>query len=222
MLMSDEMQWNLDDTVSVNGFDNLLADLNGDLELFGTWYERMVPGMDEETFREYSDFSEEVSRKAYRLHYLGYLMSSADTSSPEADLLATKAKDFWRTYADATRGIDHWLKGMERPGKERLDDENAARLFAALTDLEYSLHHLREEERFTLREPEERIITMKDNAVTSSLAEMRKKIEARQRYFFKPAGAKRGKTVATDSEVRKHFRSPKPEFREAAYRALFA
>lgn len=220
--MSDEMRWNLDDTVAVDGFDNLLAELDCDLELFGAWYGRMSPGMGEETFRDYSDFSEGVSKKAYRLHYLGHLMSSADTSSPQADLLVTRARDFWRRYADATRGIDHWLKGMERPGKERLDDGNAARLFAALPDLEYSLHRLREEERFTLSEPEERIITMKDTAVTSSLTEMRKKMAARQRYFLKPAGARRGRTVDTESEVRKHFHSPKPESREAAYRALFA
>lgn len=220
--MNDERNWNLDDIVPVGGFDDLLAGLETNIEQFSDWYEKMSPDMDEETFGDYVEFSEAVKSKAKKLYYLGSLMQAADTSSSEAGLLLSRAKDFWAKCEDAERGIEHWLKGMEREGKESLDDGNASRLFAAVQDLEYCLHTERDKEKFTLSEPEERVVTMKDLTLGNTLTRLRSKIEAMHRYFFKPKGTKRGRYYDTLSGLLQHVRSPKPEEREAAYRGLFA
>ena len=219
--MSDERNWNLDDIVHLDGFDDLLAGLDSDIGQFSELYEKMSPDMDEETFTGYVEFSEEFKSRMYRLYDFGLLMQAVDTTSSEAGLLISRAKDFWGKYEDAERGINHWLMGKEQEGKAWLDDENAARLFASIPDLEYAFHADRDAEEFILSEPEERINTMKDLTLGSTLTQLRSKIATMQQYFFKPEGAKRGRTIKTQSELTQKFRSPKPEVREATYRALF-
>ncbi len=214
----DEVRWDITGLVP-NGWDEIYGTIEPDIEKYSEWKEKMSPDMSKELFEEYIRFGEDISSRMYRLYYHGYLQLSTDTSSPEGGLEKGKTMDLWNKWGDAGRPISHWLKGKEVEGMETLDDENAARLFAAtptMPDQEYGLHLSRESERFTLHQDVEQAISTKNNALGSLPSDLRAKIEAKQRYFFKPEGKKRGRWFDTRAELSKFYDSPDRREREAA------
>lgn len=222
MEKDSEMRWNLDDIVSLDRFDALYSEVEERLKRYDSFYSTMVPAMTEEDFRIYVEFEEETGHMLNRLSAMPSLMIAADQRSENGRLLEEKAKELYLKYDDASRKISHWQIGKEVEGKVRLDDENAKRIFSAVPGLEYVLSHSRESARYILSEAEEKLITQKDMNGVDVLVQLRDIIETEMKYFFKPKGAKRGKTMATPAQLGSYVRSAKPEEREAAYTALLS
>ncbi len=217
--VGEKKRWNLDDLVP-EGFDGLLSSLDGKLDEFGAWYDRLHPRMRTDTFRKYLDFSEQFGEDFSRLYSYATLRSAEDSSSQDATLLLSRADDFLVRYEKARTPIDLWLLGKRAKGKQRLGESNAERLFAAVPDLTAILHAQRAGERYVLSAKEEHIISLKDSTGKSPHIQLRDKLEASQRYFFKPEGAKRGRTIGSIERLLDYVRSALPQEREAAYRSL--
>ncbi|MBR9682915.1 M3 family oligoendopeptidase [Candidatus Woesearchaeota archaeon] len=217
--MTEELQWNLDDVLKVEDFDNLFAEVEKGIGRVDGFYEKMNPQMSEKDFKEYLAFDETLGKKFSRLHSLSGLMKAVDITSEEAKLMESKLTGLQLKYVEVGTKVEHWLIGKESGDKEILDDQNAKRLFSAVPDLEYTLTYSRKAAKFTLSEAEEKIISAKNTLLSSALLNLRGEIETEFKFDFQPEGAEE-KTIDTMAELMKYVFSEKPEERKAAYDSL--
>ncbi len=212
-------RWSLEDVLKGRDFDEVYAEVEQELEKFGEWYRLMQPGMEEKTFADYLAFSDSVTERIARLRALGKLMLSEDVSSSEAERLVARVDDLDVRAEEAERPIQHWLMGKKLEGKRKLGENNATRLFSSVPAYEDHFTAVREGERHTLSQEEERILAMKETTGRNPLALLRDKIESRQKYLLKPKGVLRGRILDSEAGFDEFIVSAKPEVREAAYRA---
>jgi oligoendopeptidase F len=209
------MNWNLDDICQKGKFDDLVKEVEGDLESLEKWWPKLDTKMEERVFKKFIGFEQNLGEKVRRLLYLPELMVAVNQKDPTARLMKGKAQEMWLKLGQKSRKFDHWLKGLETEGKEKLDEENAKRLFAAVTDLEYGLNYNRVAAKYTLEQREEEIIDNKDVYGQSVISDLRGLIEAEMVY-------KMGKrSIKTQAELLKFVHSPSAKKRKGAYLALF-
>ncbi|MFH1590223.1 MAG: M3 family oligoendopeptidase [archaeon] len=220
-MKEEGVKWNLDHILKKEDFEKLYADVENKLSKFDEFFEKMSPDISEEDFIEYTRFSEALKSDYRLLVYLPALWKDTDNKSEEAKLLDGKVDDLGIKYGDAKRKIGHWIIGKTVEGKELLDDENAQRLFDAVPELTYVFEVGRESEKHVLSELEEKIISKKDVTGLSVLKDLRDTIETELTYFFKPKGAKKGRTIKSESELLTYLYSSNSNEREAAYTALY-
>jgi len=215
-------EWKLEDIVTVQGFDALHAEVEKDIERIGEFHAKLSPQMTAEDFRAYVAFDNAAGEKISRLGHLPHLMESTDQNSQEAKLLQSRFEELQLKAANASRPLSHWLIGKEVEGKERLDDENAARLFSAVPPMQYSLQRGRQMAKHELSMPEEKIIAEKDMNGMDVLTSLRDFIATEFSFKFKPKGAEEEKIIKTESEIRSFVHSPDANVREEAYRSMNA
>jgi len=208
------MNWNLNDILPVDKFDNLLKELEREIEVTEKWWKRLNPEMNKETFEEFLRYDETVEQKFSRLMYLPSLMDAVNQKDSTARLMSAKASDLALKFNQKGRKIGHWLKGLEVEGKEKLDDKNAKRLFTAIPDLEYGLNYSRLAARHTRPQKEEEIIENKDVNGSGAISDLRGLIEADFVYDLN------GKKIKTQGELLKHVHSTNPKIRKGAYVGL--
>ncbi|MFC2061835.1 M3 family oligoendopeptidase [Elusimicrobiota bacterium] len=213
-------KWNLNHIVTLKEFDNLFKKTENNLKTFSKYFNGMQPDMSKKSFRSIILFSESLKRDISRLGYRAYLWEAAEQKSQKARMLKDKVRDLEVRADDQARKIWHWIKGKKVKGKKTLDKKNAARLFSSVPDLEYVLGRKRKLAAHTLSQPEESIISNKDNTGINVLTDLRTLIETEFEYDFKPRGFKKAKKIKTQSELGVNIYSDKSERREAAYRAL--
>jgi len=208
------MNWNLDDICPKDKFDDLAKEIETNSEDLEKWWPKMEAEIDENQFREFIEFDEQLGEKISRLTALPELMLALNQKDSEARLMKNKAQEIWLKLSQKSRKFDHWLKGLEVEGKKRLDDKNAKRLAASVPDLEYSLHYGRMAAKHTLREFEEEIVENKDINGQSVIADLRELIETEMVY-------KIGKRkIKTQAELLKLVHDTNPKKRKDAYTAL--
>ncbi|MFA4827021.1 MAG: M3 family oligoendopeptidase [Candidatus Shapirobacteria bacterium] len=215
----DSKKWNLDDVLPMSQFDNFYQEIERNIEEIDKWWNKLGPEMEKKDFGELIEFTENLGEKITRIVDLPYLMEAADEKDKTAKLLKTKANDLAIKCQEKTRKINHWLRGLEVEGKKRLDDKNAKRLFAAITDLEYGLSRMREAAKHTLSQKEENVVTNKDVNGIETLKDLREIIEAEFEYELKIEG-KEIRVIKTQSELLALTHSVDKEERKAAYEAL--
>lgn len=218
-MVEEVLTWNLDDIVTQEGFNPLYVDVEERVGQLDGYYEKLDPDMDEGTFKGVMEFNEGLKRDLSRLEHLAELMLRTDRTSETARLLKDKVKNLEVKYKDAFVKTDLWIQGKELKSKPVLDEENAKRLFRSVPSLEYVLTYKRESAKYSLTEGEEKIISKKD-AVVSAFDDIRSSLVTDFRFFFKPEGVKRGRTIDTESRLISNFFSEDPDKREAASIAL--
>lgn len=215
-------EWKLDDIVTVQGFDALHAEVEKDIERIGEFHAKLSPQMAAEDFQAYVAFDNAAGEKMSRLGHLPHLIESTDQNSQEAKLLQSRFEELQLKAANASRPLSHWLIGKEVEGKERLDDENAARLFSSVPKMQYSLQRDRQMAKHELSMPEEKIIAEKNMNGMDVLTSLRDFIATEFSFKFKPKGAEEEKIIKTESEIRSFVHSPDANVREEAYRSMNA
>ena len=101
---------------------------------------------------------------------------------------------------------------------KELDDEPAQRLLAVSGDYAYYLESMRRFKPYTLSEPEEKVINIKDVNGANALSNLYEVIT--NRYVFKIAVDGEVKEMTRD-ELAAYIRKPSPEIRAAAYQELY-
>lgn len=216
---SEAVQWDLDQILPLDEFDQQYAQIEAEIPKYVEWQNKLKPDMPTDLFLEHINWSTRVSERYTRLMDRVALWETTDVKAGEPARLRARAQDLGVMIAESTRPIGMWLKGKEVEGMETLDDVNAKRLFAAASDYEYSLTYSRKLAHFTLSLEAESIITHKDTTGTSVLTDLRDAIEADFVYSFKMGG--KTHKYDTASELMRHIYAPDPVEREAAYRALY-
>ena len=99
-----------------------------------------------------------------------------------------------------------------------MEDEEAQPFLAVSGDYRYFLEALRLERPYTLSEPEERVINLKDVNGPAALINLMSTIT--DRYTFKMTVDGEEKELTRD-EMQVFYRDPDPDMRAAAYQELF-
>ena len=103
---------------------------------------------------------EEINRLAYHLYGYASLSFSANTQDQAAQTLLARVQQFMAEMQNQVLFFELWWK--------QLDDALAARLMEPTGDYRYWLEEMRHFKKYTLSEPEEKIINITD--VTGSSA----------------------------------------------------
>ena len=161
---------------------------------------------------------EEISEKLSIASGFAHLRYYADTSSNEASALVSRMEQLGSSIANRMLFFDLWFK-------KELDDANAARLIEAMPRVYREfLRHKRLVARFSLSEPEEKVINVMSVTGISALVQIYDKMTS---AFDFTMTLKKGKKLVTRKFDNREklvtlVRSPDARVREAAYKALFA
>lgn len=153
---------------------------------------------------------EDISRQAYHLYGYASLFFAADTQNQAAQTLLARVEQFMAILQNQTLFFELWWK--------QIDDVNASRLMAASGDFRYWLEEMRHFRQYTLTEPEEKIINIKN--VTGFSAFNRLYDSLTNRYTFKLTVDGEEKEL-TRGELMVYVRQDDPDLRARAYQELY-
>jgi oligoendopeptidase F len=159
------------------------------------------------TIHLYEEAVEDVSK----LNQYANLLFASDTSDETARSLVTRVNN-------VTAKIGNQLLFFTLWWKRGIDEQNARRLVEDAEGLKYYLTRARRLARYTLSEPEEKVINIKD---TTGIDFARKLYDQYTERFLYHATLDGAPKELLKSELTAYFHSPNPANRENAYRALF-
>jgi len=153
---------------------------------------------------------EEISEKMSKIGGYASLSYSSDTQSDEATSLMTKMSKLGSDISNKILFFDLWWK-------TQVDEKNAKRLMKDAGELTEYLSHKRLFAKYSLSEPEERIINTLDVTGISALVKLYDKITNAYEYKMKIGNKDK---IMTREELTNYVRSTSPKIREAAYKTI--
>jgi len=206
-------RWDLSDLIpsrSGKEMERVFEELDQALNALEARRGDLTDGISADPFSEILNLVERVGYLSRELNGYAILWFSEDTSDQAALAFRERVE---RTLADArnrTLFFELWWKG--------LNEDDASRLLDSSGDLRYYLESLRRFAPYTLSEPEERVINIKNVTGVEGMVTLYHMITNRFTYEFELEGEQK---TLTRSELMTYVRDPSPERREAAYRALY-
>jgi oligoendopeptidase F len=170
----------------------------------------LSPDMGSEPFLKILADYEALNKEISTLYGFASLRFAADTLDQDAQTYLARFRQMAAVAHNRVLFFELWWKSF--------DDEAAERLMAASGDFRYWLEALRLERPYTLSEPEERIINLKN--VNGAAALMTLLSTITDRYVFQLEVEGKIKELTRD-ELAVFYQSPDPEDRRAAYQELF-
>ncbi|RLE31243.1 oligoendopeptidase F, partial [Candidatus Acetothermia bacterium] len=209
----ERSRWSLSDLIperSREGMGPVFAELDEALNALEARRGDLTDGISPHSFSEILGLVERVGYLARQLNGYAILWFSEDTSDQAALSFRERVE---RTLADArnrTLFFELWWKG--------LNGDVASRLLQVSGDLRYYLESLRRFAPYTLSEPEERVINIKNTTGVEGMVTLYEMVTNRFTYELEIEGERK---TLTRSELMAYVRDPSPDRREAAYRALY-
>jgi oligoendopeptidase F len=171
---------------------------------------KLNPEMDVKTFLDVVRASEATSRTANRINVFAGLSFSEDTQNQNAQSLMSRVQQFTAEMQNRTLFFSLWWK--------QVDEKNAERLMSASGDYRYYLEELRHFKPYTLTEPEEKVVNIKDVTGSSALVNLYDAIT--NRYVFKLEVNGEVKEL-TRAQLQPYIQGSDPDLRARAYQELF-
>lgn len=171
---------------------------------------KLNPKIPSKNFQNILHEIEEISEKMSILGGYASLQYAANTQSDEATALLTRMTKLGSDVSNKVLFFDLWWK-------RTIDEKNAKRLINGSGDLSQYLKHKRLLAKFSLSEPEERIINTLDVTGVTALVKLYDKITNAFEYKVKLNGKKK---KMTREELTGLVRNPKGKIREEAYKSL--
>jgi len=215
-LSTDQYQqsrWSLDDLLSATSgpeLDQMLSSLDEKVTELEGCRERLSPDVSADEFDGLLGLYESITELAYRLYGYARLWFSEDTQSQDALAFMGRMEQLFTDAQNRLLFFTLWWKGLE--------DEPADRLLVASGDRRYFLESLRRFRPYTLSEPEEKIINLKDVNGANALVTLYDMIT--NKYVFKLEIDGEIQEL-TRAQLTKHIQGPSAELREAAYREMY-
>lgn len=191
--------------------DELLAELETEMRAFEEQRGHLSPEISAEAFLKVMELAESIRTKATRLTGYARLWFAEDTQSQDALAFLGRMEQLTTEIRNRLLFFELWWKGLE--------EDASARLLAASGDYTYYLQTLRRFRPFTLSEPEEKVINIKDVNGADALVNLYEMITNRLTFELEVEGELKEMTRA---ELSAYFRDPSAEMREAAYQELYA
>jgi oligoendopeptidase F len=208
-----QTRWNLHDLFS--GYDS------PDLETAFERVEELVtsfegargslkPGIEAEAFLTIVRSSEDITRTMSKLYAFAGLSFAADTQDQAAQTLQARVDLFAAQMGNRTLFFSLWWK--------ELDEQNAQRLMESAGDYRYHLEQIRHFKPYTLSEPEEKIVNIKNVTGISALNTLYDAITNRYTFRLEVDGETK---EMTEGELAAYRYSADPELRKRSYQEQF-
>ena len=173
---------------------------------------KLNPKISSKKFLEILHELEELDEKMSIIGGYASLTYSEDTQSDEATSLLTRMTKLGSEISNRTLFFDLWWK-------RGIDEKNAKRLIKDSGELSGYLKYKRLLAKYSLSEPEERIINTLDVTGSTALIKLYDKITNAFEYVVKIEGKKR---KLTREQLSTYVRSTKSKTREIAYKELLS
>jgi oligoendopeptidase F len=206
-------RWNLEALVTKTDLDSLAQPaqtLEESLASLESFRARLSPDVSVTDFSHAMDAYEAMAIAARRLTAYTFLRFAEDTQSQSALNQQNRVNQLVADAENRTLFFEHWFKS--------LPDETARRLIDASGDRRYFLESWRRFKPFTLSEPEERIITLKDVNGVDALVTLYDMLTSAFTFSLELDGERK---MLTENELASYVRDPSAEKRAAAYRELY-
>lgn len=204
--------WSLKELFSsIDGEDVSVAmeELDASVKSFEAHREKLDEGIDSKEFVGILDHYDEIARMASRLIGFGFLNFAEDTQDQEAQVFLGKVQQITAELQNRILFFNLWWK--------ELDEEIANTLMDASGDFSYWLEALRLQKPYTLSEPEEKIINIKDVNGAQAIVNLYTSITNRYTFKLDIDGEEK---EFTRGELSVYVRHHDPDLREAAYKEL--
>jgi oligoendopeptidase F len=208
-------KWNLSELVTdpySPSFKGRLQEIESKVKEFEKNKKTLASNISEKKFMAMLHTLEEISEKFGIVSGYASLEYSSDTQSDKITSLLTKMRQFGAEIDNHTLFFDQWWK-------KQLDEKNAQRLMQHTGELHEFLRHKRTLARYSLSEPEEKIINTLDVTGHSALVKIYDKITNAFQFTVKIDGKIK---IYTREELTQLVRSPKAKTREIAYKSLLS
>ena len=172
----------------------------------------LKPKISSKKFFEILHKIEDIDEKMSILGGYSSLAYAADTQSDEATSLLTKMNKLGADISNQILFFDLWWK-------RSIDEKNAKRLIREAGQLSGYLRYKRLLAKYSLSEPEEKIINTLDVTGSTALVKLYDKITNAFEYYVRLNGKKK---KLTREELSSLVRSTKSKTRENAYKSLFS
>ena len=208
-------EWNLSELAG-DPNDDKFAQQVSRLERKSMRFKRFKPylsdDISEKKFLNIIKNVEDISEDTHKLVGYASLLYSADTQSDQATSLMTRMLKMSSDVSNRMLFFDLWWEKV-------LGKKDATRLVKNTGDLSEYLLYKRLLARYTLSEPEERIINTLDVTGASALTKLYGKITGAYRYKMKLG--KKTKTM-TREEISGYVKDPRPQIRKDAYQTILS
>ena len=208
-------KWNLDELVknpTRTVFDKKLAKIESTAKRFEKIKKSLNPKISSGKFLKLLHDVEYISEKSSVIGGYASLRYSENTQSDEATSLLTRITKFGSDIENRLLFFDLWWK-------KQVDEKNARRLIKSAGQFSEYLKFKRLLAKYSLSEPEERIINTLDVTGASALVKLYDKITNAYVYVVTVDGKKR---TMNREQLTTLVRSKKAKTREAAYKSLFS
>lgn len=211
--------WKLDDLVkdpTEKEFQDFLESITTKVAQLEGRRGELSNSISEVEFENFVHSIEEISEKVSMASGYAHLSYVADTSSNERAALQTRMATFGSNIANRLLFFDLWYK-------KELDEENAQRLIEAVSPVyREHLKYLRLLAKYTLTEPEERIINTLEVTGTDALIKIYDRMTSGFEFVVKLKRGRKSitKTFTNTEKLLTLTRSIKAAEREAAYKSL--
>lgn len=212
-------RWDLSGLGAANpgGIDTRLGKIDRRVGAFERLRRSLDPKMTQGRFDSILRRIEGIGEESALVAASAGLRYAADTQSEAATALAARVDRFGATVGNRMLFFDLWWE-------KAVDERNAKRLAAGSGELRHHMEQMRRAARYTLTEPEEKIINTLDVTGASALAKLYDKITGAFRYDVR-TGKGRGTRLRrglTREEVSALVRSPSGVARRGAYDSLLS
>ena len=212
-------RWDITDLVkdpSSEEFSQFLRSVEEQLVQFEGSRQLLRPDISSEEFERLIHMLESISEKVSIASGHAYLSYYADTSSNEASALVTKMEKLASEISNRMLFFDLWFK-------KQIDHENANRLINAIPkEYQEHLRHKRLVAKYSLSEPEEKIISTLEVTGILALTKIYDKMTSGFEFTMRLRHGR--KTIEKKFDNKEKLvslvRSPDDNRREAAYKSL--
>jgi oligoendopeptidase F len=190
-----------------------VAEAEADVAAFEAHRTELGPQMEPTRLLDVVFHYERLVEKLYLLGAYGALWFAENTQNQAALAMKSRIEHVLTGFENRLLFFDLWWKGLDDADAERLLPDAAEH-----PDERHFLADLRRLKPFTLDEPSEKIINLKDANGISALMTMYSMLTNRLEFRLEVDGEPK---ILTRSELMSHVYSPDAERRAAAYRELY-
>ena len=208
-----QQSWSLEDLYPGHDtaeYQQAREDLQSSVEAFQSFRGELDDDISRDTFFEIVQALEELTEQAQRISSFAFLWFTEDTQDQAAQALRAQIEQLMADMHNKTMFFELWWK--------KLDQEHADRLMEDSGDYRYWLEEMRHFTPYTLSEPEEKVINIKDVTGYNALVTLYDSITNRYTFTLEVDGEQK---ELTRGELMVYVRHHDPDLRAAAYQELY-
>ncbi|MBS3753075.1 MAG: M3 family oligoendopeptidase [Anaerolineales bacterium] len=208
-----QQSWSLEDLYPGHDtaeYQQAREDMHSNVEAFQSFRGELNDDISRDTFFEIVQALEELTEQAQRISSFAFLWFTEDTQDQAAQALRAQIEQLMADMHNKTMFFELWWK--------KLDQEHADRLMEDSGDYRYWLEEMRHFTPYTLSEPEEKVINIKDVTGYNALVTLYDSITNRYTFTLEVDGEEK---ELTRGELMVYVRHHDPDLRAAAYQELY-